>query len=117
MVLEVIAAVIVVLLFVVFASKIRGGNLPKGRLWNALESFLLYIRDHVARPAIGHDADKFLPFLLDGVLLCSRLQFARHDSVDGVSDRSICLYRNIGVRNVFCCVPVPVSKRWAPLGF
>lgn len=63
MVLEVIAAVIVVLLFVVFASKLKGGGLPKGRLWNALEAILVYIRDHVARPAIGHDADKFLPFL------------------------------------------------------
>jgi F-type H+-transporting ATPase subunit a len=33
-------------------------------LWNLLEAMLLFIRDEVARPAIGkHDADAFLPFL------------------------------------------------------
>jgi F-type H+-transporting ATPase subunit a len=64
MVLEVVAALIVIGLFVWLAGKIRSGERPRGRLWNLLESMLLFIRDEVARPAIGHhDADKFLPFL------------------------------------------------------
>lgn len=64
MVLELIAAVIVMLIAIPLANKIAGGRLAKGRLWNAIESMLLFIRDEVARPAIGHhDADKFLPYL------------------------------------------------------
>jgi len=64
MVLEVVAAVLIMLVAIPLANKIAGGRLAKGRLWNALESVLLFIRDEVARPAIGHhDADKFLPYL------------------------------------------------------
>lgn len=64
MVLEVIAAILVVLLVVPLAAKIAGGRVPRGKLWNGVETILLFLRDEVARPAIGrHDADKFLPFL------------------------------------------------------
>jgi F-type H+-transporting ATPase subunit a len=64
MVLEVVAAVLMAALFIGLASKIRNGRLPNGRLWNLLEAMLVFIRDKVARPAIGeHDADRFLPFL------------------------------------------------------
>jgi F-type H+-transporting ATPase subunit a len=64
MVIEVIAAVVVLLLAIPLANKIAGGRIAKGRLWNALEAVLLFLRDEVARPAIGkHDADRFLPFL------------------------------------------------------
>ncbi len=64
MVLEVVAALIVVAIGVVLAQKLTSGRLAKGRLWNALETVLLFIRDEVARPAIGtHDADRFLPYL------------------------------------------------------
>ena len=64
MALELIGALIVIVAFGWLASKIRTGAAPKGILWNLLESVLLFIRDQVARPAIGkHDADKYLPFL------------------------------------------------------
>jgi F-type H+-transporting ATPase subunit a len=64
MVIEVLAAVIVLLLAIPLANKIAGGRVAKGRLWNALEAILLFLRDEVARPAIGkHDADRFLPYL------------------------------------------------------
>jgi F-type H+-transporting ATPase subunit a len=60
----VVAAVIVATLFIWLARKVAGGARPQGRLWNLLEAMLLFIRDQVARPAIGkHDADKFLPYL------------------------------------------------------
>ena len=43
----------------------RKSDQPKGRWWNMLEAMLVFIRDEVARPAIGHhDADAFLPLLL-----------------------------------------------------
>ncbi|MEX0711745.1 MAG: F0F1 ATP synthase subunit A [Pirellulales bacterium] len=64
MVLEVVAALLLVLLFIPLARRMAGGPAPRGRLWNLFEGILLYLRDEVARPAIGkHDADKFLPFL------------------------------------------------------
>ena len=64
MVLEVVVAAIICVFFVFLAGKLKGGKAAKGRLWNLLEVFLLYIRDDVARPCIGrHDADRFVPFL------------------------------------------------------
>ena len=64
MALEVVAAVLIIVFFVLLAQRLAGGNRPRGRWWNLLESMLIFIRDEVARPAIGkHDADKFLPFL------------------------------------------------------
>ena len=64
MVLEVIVAAILIVIFTTYAKKVKGGALPKGRFWNMIEIFLLYLRDNVARPAMGgkHHADKFLPY-------------------------------------------------------
>ena len=65
MVLELIAAVVIVVLFTRLAARIKKGDAPKGGLTNALEAMVVFIRDEVARPAIGHhDADRFLPYLL-----------------------------------------------------
>lgn len=64
MVLELAVAVIVFLAFWILAKRLQGGTPAKGRLWNLLEVFLLFIRDDVARPCIGKkDADRFLPLL------------------------------------------------------
>ncbi|MCA9247393.1 MAG: F0F1 ATP synthase subunit A [Planctomycetales bacterium] len=64
MLLEVVVAVGCIVLFSLIALRMRGGGAPKGKLWNMFEAMLLFIRDEVARPAIGkHDADRFLPFL------------------------------------------------------
>ncbi len=64
MVLELVAAAIILIVFIWFARKIAGGRTPRGRFWNMIEMMLLFIRDEVARPAIGKkDADRFLPYL------------------------------------------------------
>jgi F-type H+-transporting ATPase subunit a len=64
MVIELIAAILIAVFFVGLAKALKGGAIPRGRFRNLLEAFLLYFRDHVARPCIGgHDADKFVPFL------------------------------------------------------
>lgn len=63
MVIEVIVAAIIVVVFTWLARRMRGGAAPKGRFWNFLEAILLFVRDKIARPAIGHDADKYMPFL------------------------------------------------------
>ncbi len=64
MVLEVVVAVIIAALFISLANRMAGGQRIKGRFWNLLEAMVVYFRDQVARPAIGHhDADRFLPLL------------------------------------------------------
>lgn len=62
-VLLVAAAVLVAVPFILLARKVQDGTPPRGPLWNFFESLLLYIRDEVVRPNIGHDGDKYLPFL------------------------------------------------------
>ncbi len=77
MVLEVVAAAIVAFIFIRLAGKATSSNAPKGRFWNLFESFLIFIRDQIARPAIGHhDGDKFVPLLWTMfffVLVCNLL--------------------------------------------
>ena len=43
--------------------KKRKGKAPKG-IHNLLEPLILFIRDDVAKPSIGHKSDKFMPLLL-----------------------------------------------------
>ena len=65
MVLELAAAILMVLIFVPLARKLANGGPPKGRFWNMFEAVVLFIRDGVVRPAVGrHDAHRFLPFIL-----------------------------------------------------
>ena len=77
MILEVVGAIIISLIFIRLAKRMKQGGTPKGRLWNLFETMLLFIRDEVARPAIGkHDADKFMPFvwtIFFFVLICNLL--------------------------------------------
>jgi F-type H+-transporting ATPase subunit a len=64
MLIELAVAIIVALVFIRLGQKMRKSEKPKGRSWNMLEAMVVFIRDEVARPAIGHhDADKFLPLL------------------------------------------------------
>lgn len=64
-VIEMIVAILMILFFMTLAMKIRGGKQAKGRFWNMLEILLLYLRDEVVRPAIGHKevADRYLPYI------------------------------------------------------
>jgi F-type H+-transporting ATPase subunit a len=60
MIIELVVAIIMLSVFSWVARKIASGQAPKGRLWNLLETFLVFIRDQVAAPAIGgehHDED------------------------------------------------------------
>mgnify|MGYP001795174508 CR=1 FL=1 len=64
MVIEALVVIICVVLFGWLASQIKSGAAAKGKLANLLETFCVFIRDEVARPAIGaKDADDYLPFL------------------------------------------------------
>ena len=61
MVLELVAALLVIAVYLPLARAIKGGGLPKGRFWNFFEVLLVFIRDQVARPSFatlgrpGHD--------------------------------------------------------------
>ena len=64
MIVELVVAALLVCVFIRLAKKIGSGDRPKGRFANFFEAFLEFLRDEVARPAIGkHDADRFLPLL------------------------------------------------------
>jgi len=77
MVLELVAAALMIVIFVPLARKIAGGQPPRGRLGNLFEAMLLFVRDEMVRPAIGRrDADRFLPFIWNAfffVLFCNLL--------------------------------------------
>lgn len=77
MVLELIAAVLMIALFVPLGRRMRSGQAPRGRLWNMVEVMLVFLRDEVVRPSIGREkGDKFLPFvwtLFFFVLFCNLL--------------------------------------------
>jgi F-type H+-transporting ATPase subunit a len=64
MLIEAVVALLMAVIFIRLANRMRRSDAPKGRWWNMLEMLLVYIRDEVAEPAIGHhDAARFLPFL------------------------------------------------------
>ena len=77
MVLEVLALTLMAAIFIPLARRIRDGRPPRGRFWNMWEAVLLYVRDQMARPAIGeHDAHRFVPYLWTAfffVLFCNLL--------------------------------------------
>lgn len=53
MILELLAAVLLLVAFRALAKRIEGGRVAPGRFWNLLEAMVLFVRDQVARPAIG----------------------------------------------------------------
>jgi F-type H+-transporting ATPase subunit a len=64
MVIELAVAVLMFVVFVPIAWRLRGGGPPRGRLMTFFDAILCYIRDQVAKPAIGEpEASRFLPFL------------------------------------------------------
>jgi F-type H+-transporting ATPase subunit a len=64
MVTELIAAVLVVVILVPVVRHIARTPYSRGWFMNMFEAMLLFIRDDVARPAIGgHGADRYLPYL------------------------------------------------------
>lgn len=64
MVLELLAAGLVILFYVPMARRLRDGALPRGAFDNAREIVLEFVRDEIAKPSLGEDiADKYVPFL------------------------------------------------------
>ncbi len=67
-----ILAVIAVLLLTFVLSSVAGRykrgvgrtEAPRGKLQNLVETFVIYIRDEIARPSIGPKTDRYLPYIL-----------------------------------------------------
>jgi F-type H+-transporting ATPase subunit a len=64
MILQVVVAILLFVVLRWLAKKIVDGGAPKGKLWNCMESVLLFVRNSVVVPAMGEeDSKKFMPFL------------------------------------------------------
>src|SRR5881628_2330856 len=64
MILELVAAILLGVIFLRLSKKMQSGAAPRGHFWNLFESILVFIRNEIARPSIGeHDGDKFVPLL------------------------------------------------------
>lgn len=64
MVVEVVVGLILITVFGWLGRKVAHGAAPKGKVWNLLESMVVFIKDQVAEPAVGHhDAHAYLPYL------------------------------------------------------
>lgn len=64
MILQVFVAILLVVVLRWLGKKIANGDAPKGKLWNCMESVLLFVRNSVVVPAMGEeDSKKFMPLL------------------------------------------------------
>ncbi len=64
MLMELITAALMIGILIPVVRHIARNPVSRGGFMNMFESMLLFIRDQVARPAIGgHGADRFLPYL------------------------------------------------------
>src|SRR5262249_32595151 len=63
MVLLLIAAALVVAIYVPLARRVQSGETPRGWWWNMWEVLLTFVRDQIARPYISHHPDHYVPFL------------------------------------------------------
>jgi F-type H+-transporting ATPase subunit a len=63
-VLELVAAGLILAIFLPLAKRAETGEPPTGFWWNTFESLLTFVRERVAKPILGeHDADRYVPFL------------------------------------------------------
>jgi F-type H+-transporting ATPase subunit a len=63
--LEMAAAGLMLAIFIPMATHLRGGQPARGRFWNLIELFLVFMRDSVIIPSIGSkkDAAPYVPYL------------------------------------------------------
>lgn len=59
-----VCAIAVAVVMIWLGRKMKNGEPPTGKLWNLFESLLFFVRDKIARPALGDkDATAYLPYL------------------------------------------------------
>jgi F-type H+-transporting ATPase subunit a len=64
LILMTLCAIAVAVVMIWLGRKMKSGEPPTGKLWNLFESLLFFVRDKIARPALGEkDALVYLPYL------------------------------------------------------
>jgi F-type H+-transporting ATPase subunit a len=63
MLLELVAALLILIIYLPIARAARTGQAPRGFIWNTFEVMLTFVRDDVVKPVLGDDADRYVPFL------------------------------------------------------
>jgi F-type H+-transporting ATPase subunit a len=53
LIIEIVVGLIIILVFSQLAARMQRGGAPRGKIWNLLETFLLFIRDQIVRPSVG----------------------------------------------------------------
>ena len=62
-----LAAFLLLVVFLPIGAKYRGvgrTSAPRGRLQNAMEAMVLYVREEIAKPTLGDNYAKYMPYLL-----------------------------------------------------
>jgi F-type H+-transporting ATPase subunit a len=81
------AAVIMLLIFPFITKRYRSGeHVPTGTR-NFFEAIMMYIRNDVAKPLLGDDTDRFMPFLWTMfffILICNLLGLIPFDAIQNV---------------------------------
>ncbi|MCS7047288.1 MAG: F0F1 ATP synthase subunit A, partial [Gemmataceae bacterium] len=62
-ILALAAAILICLIYIPLARRASTGEPPRGRFWNCFESILTFLRDNLAKPYIGHDADHYVHYI------------------------------------------------------
>ena len=109
MILELVAAALILLIYIPLARRSQDGELPKGRWWNAFESLLTFVRNEIAKPNLGeNDADKYVPYLWTLFLFLLVLQSAGHVPVHGFADGEHLGDGGVGLHQLSsCCTERP----------
>ena len=84
-----LAAIITFIILRIAAKRIAVGEesqgtdrfLTKGRVPQIIEVVTLYLRDTILRPVLGHETERYLPYLTLSILFHLDLQLVGHDSV------------------------------------
>lgn len=58
-----IVAALLILTFAVVSKSYKKSHVPHG-FTNFIETIIVFVRDEIVKPSIGHDYEKFLPYLL-----------------------------------------------------
>jgi F-type H+-transporting ATPase subunit a len=62
-ILMALAAGLLLWIYIPLGKKIQSGAAPSGVFWNLFEGLLTFIRDNVAKPYIGKDADQYVSYI------------------------------------------------------
>ncbi|MBI3468124.1 MAG: F0F1 ATP synthase subunit A [Planctomycetes bacterium] len=117
MVMEVVAAALCLIIFIPLARHLRRRPNAHGPLANFFEGMLVFLRDDVARSAIGHpDGDRFLPYLATAfvfILFCNLLGMIPF----GASATSSLMVTGALALCTFLAIHGSGIKRMGPVGY